>query len=420
MASTFKSIENTALLVMAAGKVPLIIGTAGQGKSAMAKNMSKKLGAHYVNIDCNLLKEGEIGGLPIPEKRTRVDKETGEEIEYTVTEYAIHCKLREIQEYLDKNPKDGRILLFFDELNRCEKPVMSELMNLILNREINGFHLDNRIFMMAAMNPSGTNKGYERSTDYAVTDMDAASKNRVIWLNMKLDPASWLDWATDKSDVTREVEKFDLHLYDPAEYKTNIESEVVEFIAMNTDLLSTNAEGEDAFATPRSYQFVSDLLRTYNNNRQYFDDADLTTAIYGCIGTATGTAFLQFNSNNKNPLIKPEQMWGKDTDKEIKKEWLDKFVKESTIRKKLTMKATITFVATRYETAKEKAKTNKKLKIDKNDVTKLCQLIPLMAVDVQVVMMRIIKNDYPDIHMLLIDEPQYVQVFMKASEAAGR
>lgn len=420
MASTFKSIENTALLVMAAGKVPLIIGTAGQGKSAMAKNMSKKLGAHYVNIDCNLLKEGEIGGLPIPEKRTRVDKETGEEIEYTVTEYAIHCKLREIQEYLDKNPKDGRILLFFDELNRCEKPVMSELMNLILNREINGFHLDNRIFMMAAMNPSGTNKGYERSTDYAVTDMDAASKNRVIWLNMKLDPASWLDWATDKSDVTREVEKFDLHLYDPAEYKTNIESEVVEFIAMNTDLLSTNAEGEDAFATPRSYQFVSDLLRTYNNNRQYFDDADLTTAIYGCIGTATGTAFLQFNSNNKNPLIRPEQMWGKDTDKEIKKEWLDKFVKESTIRKKLTMKATITFVATRYETAKEKAKTNKKLKIDKNDVTKLCQLIPLMAVDVQVVMMRIIKNDYPDIHMLLIDEPQYVQVFMKASEAAGR
>lgn len=361
----------------------------------------------------------EIGGLPLPIKKTRVNPETGDEIQYTVTDYAIHCKLREIQDYLDNHPK-GRVLLFFDELNRCEKPVMSELMNLILNREINGFHLDNRIFMMAAMNPSGTNKGYERSTDYAVTDMDAASKNRVIWLNMKLDPASWLDWATDKSDVTREVEKFDLHLYDPAEYKTNIESEVVEFIAMNTDLLSTNAEGEDAFATPRSYQFVSDLLRTYNNNRQYFDDADLTTAIYGCIGTATGTAFLQFNSNNKNPLIKPEQMWGKDTDKEIKKEWLDKFVKESTIRKKLTMKATITFVATRYETAKEKAKTNKKLKIDKNDVTKLCQLIPLMAVDVQVVMMRIIKNDYPDIHMLLIDEPQYVQVFMKASEAAGR
>ena len=32
MASTFKSIENTALLVMAAGKVPLIVGSAGQGR----------------------------------------------------------------------------------------------------------------------------------------------------------------------------------------------------------------------------------------------------------------------------------------------------------------------------------------------------------------------------------------------------
>ena len=125
---------------------------------------------------------------------------------------------------------------------------MSELMNLILNREINGFHLDDRIFMMAAMNTSGTTKGHEGSIDYAVTEMDAASKNRVVWLYMKLDPASWLDWATDKTDATREIEKFDLHLYDPTEYKTNIEQEVVEFVAMNSDLLTTPAENEDAFA----------------------------------------------------------------------------------------------------------------------------------------------------------------------------
>ena len=62
MASTFKSIENTALLVMAAGKVPLIVGSAGQGKSCMARSMAKKLDAYYVNVDVNLLKEGEIGG----------------------------------------------------------------------------------------------------------------------------------------------------------------------------------------------------------------------------------------------------------------------------------------------------------------------------------------------------------------------
>ena len=134
----------------------------------------------------------EIGGLPLPIKRTRVDQETGETKNYTVTEYAIHCKLKEIQDYLDENP-EGRVLLFFDELNRSEKSVMSELMNLILNREINGFHLDKRIFMMAAMNPSGTTEGYQGSSEYAVTEMDAASKNRVIWLYMKLDPNSWIN-----------------------------------------------------------------------------------------------------------------------------------------------------------------------------------------------------------------------------------
>ena len=58
----------------------------------------------------------EIGGLPLPIKRTRVNPETGDEIQYTVTDYAIHCKLKEIQDYLDNHPK-GRVLLFFDELN---------------------------------------------------------------------------------------------------------------------------------------------------------------------------------------------------------------------------------------------------------------------------------------------------------------
>ena len=66
------------------------------------------------------------------------------EEEYYVTDYAIHTKLRIAQEYLEKNP-NGRVLLMLDELNRCEKPVMSELMNLILNREINGFQ--NNIYL---------------------------------------------------------------------------------------------------------------------------------------------------------------------------------------------------------------------------------------------------------------------------------
>ena len=36
-------------------------------------------------------------------------------------------------------------MLFIDELNRCEHAVQQELMNLILNREINGFKMPEEV-----------------------------------------------------------------------------------------------------------------------------------------------------------------------------------------------------------------------------------------------------------------------------------
>ena len=40
--------------------------------------------------------------------------------------------------------KGRRVLLFIDEINRAEHAVQQELMNLILNREINGFSLSDQ------------------------------------------------------------------------------------------------------------------------------------------------------------------------------------------------------------------------------------------------------------------------------------
>ena len=58
-----------------------------------------------VTIDANLLKEGEIGGLPIVENR--------------MTIYATHNKLIEIERAL-KEDENRNVILFIDELNRCE------------------------------------------------------------------------------------------------------------------------------------------------------------------------------------------------------------------------------------------------------------------------------------------------------------
>lgn len=69
--------------------------------------------------------------------------------------------------------KGNNVLLFIDELNRCEHAVQQELMNLILNREINGYKLNKDVKILAAMNPSNE---YGAELDYQVVDMDPAQK----------------------------------------------------------------------------------------------------------------------------------------------------------------------------------------------------------------------------------------------------
>ena len=60
----FKDTLISAELVLETGEVPLIIGESGIGKTALAKKLANKNNFKLVVIDGNLLKEGEIGGLP--------------------------------------------------------------------------------------------------------------------------------------------------------------------------------------------------------------------------------------------------------------------------------------------------------------------------------------------------------------------
>ena len=164
---TMASVE----LVLAANQVPLLVGETGIGKTSLAARVAKSHDWELVTIDGNLLKEGEIGGLPTVETVSHKDS-NGAVKEIKTTVYAVHHTL----EHVSRAVNTGRhVLLFIDEINRAEHAVQQELMNLILNREINGFALSDDVRIIAAMNP-------EDSFDYQTIDMDPAQQNRLVGL----------------------------------------------------------------------------------------------------------------------------------------------------------------------------------------------------------------------------------------------
>jgi len=143
----FSDVVTNAAIDCMAGIVPCIIGHAGVGKSQLPKAIRKfwieknnekasgdeKLEEDDIDIVIlfgSLIKEGELGGIPVTD--IVKDEETGKR--KAINTYTTHVKMERILE----NHRNGKMtLLFIDEINRCEPAVQQELMQLILDKQIN-------------------------------------------------------------------------------------------------------------------------------------------------------------------------------------------------------------------------------------------------------------------------------------------
>ena len=269
----FSEAISTVELVIESGNVPLIIGEAGIGKTSLVKRICVKDNYYLVNIDANLLKEGEIGGLPL--------------VEAGRTKYATHYKLIEIETALSNNKFNG-VLLFIDELNRCEHAVQQELMNLILNREINGYSLHENVKIVAAMNPSNKYDGFEDS-DYQVVDMDRAQEDRFVWIELSSDIKEWIKWA-----MSSEV---------------NVHEHIIEFLSNFPEYLNVPNSNESIKATPRSWERVAKAYSVYLRNKEKYPMDIFYNVVKGNLGVSIATDFINYIKNIKNPLIKPEDLF---------------------------------------------------------------------------------------------------------------
>lgn len=301
-------------LVIESNAVPLLIGESGIGKTSLIKRIGKKNNYHIINIDGNMLKEGEIGGLPTVEDYTLDINGESKKLKRTV--YAVHTKLQEIEKVLSRDP-NKTILLFIDEINRCEHSVQQELMSIILNREINGFIIPRQVKVVAAMNPSSKYSEYSDS-EYGVIDMDAAQENRFVWIEIESDVKDWLGWGME-----------------------NINEDILNFISSFPDYLHTPYSKEMVKATPRSWERVSDAYAVYLKQKDKYPEKIFYNVVKGNVGAGIAQEFVNFVKNKKNPLITMNEMFESG---KVQDEVLQRIKKESHSRLYLLAKNVFRYI----------------------------------------------------------------------------
>ena len=367
----FTEVIRGAQLILATGEVPLVVGESGIGKTALAKELAKQNEWYLVVIDGNLLKEGEIGGLPTVETYHVVD-DNGKEWIKKKTIYAVHHKLSEIEESVEQGQE---VLLFIDEINRCEHTVQQELMNLILNREINGYKLSQKVHILAAMNPSSQ---YGSDFDYQVVDMDKAQENRFVWLNMTSDVTTWLNWAMS----------------------AGIEEKVIAFISTFPEYLHQMNDG-DVSATPRSYERVSKSYKLYRESEQSIPRNVFFNVIKGNIGSVIAEEFMYFIETEYKPLIGPEALFKEAlTDAELE----EKINNETHTRLYLSAINIFKYVENQLSKAEGEVSAV---------VERLVTFLEWYPVDLKIGLMKELKESYPKIYQVAIENERFIETYFK-------
>ncbi len=349
---------NTVDLIVASNEVPLIIGESGVGKTSLVKRIAKENGYYLVTIDANLLKEGEIGGLPIVENK--------------VTIYATHSKLVEIEHAIKENQNRG-VILFIDELNRCDHAVAQELMNLILNREINGYMLNDKVRVIAAMNPSNKNDGFNNSK-YDVVDMDPAQEDRFVWVKLDSDIKEWIKWGMSESG--------------------NINEHIIEFLSTFPEYLHMPESEETIKPTPRSWERISKSYEIYMNNKDKYPLDIFLNVVKGNVGVNIANDFASFLINLKKPLIKIEDIFNNEI---LNFDLKEKVNNENHSRL--------------YILAKNSLRYLENMPIEKN-FNLFSELLDLYPRDLRLGIMKEIKRDYKEgIYENLLENDEFLDAF---------
>ena len=234
-----KSAKKAIRKAIKARRPAFLWGPPGIGKSDLVKQIGDEAGREVIDVRLALWEPTDIKGIPY------YNSDQGKMVWAPPSE-------------LPTDPESTAII-FLDELNSAPPAVQAAAYQLVLNRKVGTYVLPKGVDIVAAGNREG-----DRGVTYR---MPAPLANRFVHLEMKVDFDDFQDWAT----------------------LNKVHPEVVGYVGFaKQDLYDFDPKSASkAFATPRSWVFVSELLSD--------DDTDTETLhnlIAGAIGDGLSVKFM--------------------------------------------------------------------------------------------------------------------------------
>jgi hypothetical protein len=251
-------------------KRPLFLwGPPGIGKSELVADIAQELGGHMIDLRLGQMEPTDIRGIPFYNKDTG-KMDWAEPVDLPTEEFASQYPI---------------VVLFLDEMNSAAPSVQAAAYQLILNRRSGKYFLPDNVVMVAAGN---------RESDKGVTyRMPTPLANRFIHQEMRVDFPSYQEWAVNN----------------------NIHKDVVGYLSFaKQDLYDFDPKSASrAFATPRSWTFVSQILEDEDG-----DDDTVMNLIAGTVGEGLAVKFMA-HRKVAGKMPKPEDILaGKEKDLTVK------------------------------------------------------------------------------------------------------
>lgn len=275
-------------------KRPLFVwGPPGIGKSDIVAQVARSQNRPLIDIRLPLMEPTDIRGIPYLAEVKVYDSKGNlvrDEQNVPLTEKVFRWS----------NPSDlptdenSRALVFFDEMSAAPPSVQAATYQIILNRKIGNYTLPKDVVIVAAGN---------RVKDKGVAyNMPLPLANRFSHVTLAVDFEDWKEWAL----------------------LNRVHKDVVGYLSFQpNDLNAFNPAVEGyAFATPRSWYFVSELIQDVNDDGELTDTTlpsdVLGDLVKGTVGDGAGIKFMTYRQQAANLPHARDVLNGKVTKLNVK------------------------------------------------------------------------------------------------------